>query len=75
MIALVFCFYIAISSYQVTKLWHKGLKKEIVVYLFIMSISFIISSLVALNIKITDPMIYLRKFLEMLKGVFGGEVL
>lgn len=72
MIALVICFYVSISSYNVAKLWHKDLKREIPVYIFIMSISVVISSLIALKIYIPDPMIYIGKFFELLKNILGG---
>ncbi|WP_035288429.1 hypothetical protein [Clostridium sp. KNHs214] len=72
MIALVICFYVSISIYHLAKLWHKDLKREIAVYVFMMSISVIISSLVALKIYIPSPMIYIGKFFELLKNILGG---
>lgn len=72
MIALVISFYTLIFGYDIMKLYRNGLKREIPIYIFIMSISVVISSLVALKIDIVDPMIYFRKILELLKGTLGG---
>ncbi|CAM2836460.1 hypothetical protein HAHI6034_02125 [Hathewaya histolytica] len=65
MIYLVLLFYFSISIYEVKHLYNNDLKREIPLYIFIMSISVIISSLEALNIEVPDPMIPFSKFLRM----------
>ncbi|WP_138206195.1 hypothetical protein [Haloimpatiens lingqiaonensis] len=72
MIVLIISFYALIFGYDIVKLYHNNLKREIPIYIVIMSISVVISSLVALKIDIVDPMIYFRKFLELLKSALGG---
>ncbi len=55
--------------YDVLYLFNNNFKKEIPIYIILMSISIIISSLVALKINIPDPMIYFESFFEWVKGI------
>lgn len=72
MIFIVFAFYAMLTIYDILYLHNNNLKKEIPIYIFLISISIIISSLIALKIDIPDPMIYFRNFLEWLKSILGG---
>lgn len=67
MIFCVIIFYILVSLYDLKVLYKKNLKKEIPIYIGILSISLIISSLEALKIKIPDPMVPFGKFMELIK--------
>lgn len=67
MIFFVIIFYVLIALYDLKNLYNKSLNKEIPVYIFIISISLIISSLEALKIKVPDPMIPFGKFMELIK--------
>ncbi|NFN85614.1 hypothetical protein FDF31_13565 [Clostridium sporogenes] len=72
MILLVFIFYGLFMIYDILYLLNNNFKKEIPIYIIIMSISVIISSLVALNISIPSPMIYFESFFEWVKDILGG---
>ncbi|NFV11537.1 hypothetical protein FDG09_00975 [Clostridium sporogenes] len=72
MILLVFIFYGLFMTYDILYLLNNNFKKEIPIYIIIMSISVIISSLVALNISIPSPMIYFESFFEWVKDILGG---
>ncbi|NFA60302.1 hypothetical protein EXM63_13155 [Clostridium botulinum] len=72
MILLVFIFYGLFMTYDILYLLNNSFKKEIPIYIIIMSISVIISSLVALNISIPSPMIYFESFFEWVKDILGG---
>ncbi|WP_142415520.1 hypothetical protein [Hathewaya massiliensis] len=67
MIFFMIMFYVLIALYDLKNLYNKNLKKEIPVYIFIISISLIISSLEVLKIKVPDPMIPFGKFMELIK--------
>lgn len=72
MIFIVLGFYAIFSIYDIWFLYKKNLRKEIYIYFPLISISIIVSSLIALNIDILDPMIYFAKFLEHLESILGG---
>lgn len=73
MVFVVVAFYIFICSYDVLNFYNnKNLKKEMLVYLFLISISLIVNILLALKIPIDDPMIHIRRVLENLRGFLGG---
>ncbi|MBB6630919.1 hypothetical protein [Clostridium algidicarnis] len=72
MIFLVLGCYILICSSDLLYLKSNNLKKEILVYIAILSISVIISSLISLKVKIPNAMVYLGKVFSILKNMLGG---
>ncbi|WP_029452397.1 hypothetical protein [Clostridium algidicarnis] len=71
MIVLVLMGYILISSSDLIYLYNNKLKKEAIVYMSILSISVIISILIALKINM-KPMMYFGKLLSVIKSILGG---
>lgn len=71
MIVLVVMGYILISSIDLIYLYNNKLKKEAIVYMSILSISVIISILIALKINM-KPMMYFGKLLSVIKSILGG---
>jgi len=72
MIFIIIIFYAFVCSIDILLLWDNKFKKEIPAYIFLISISLIINILLAINVDIPDPMIYMRSFLEWLKSILGG---
>lgn len=71
MIVLVLMGYILISISDLRYLYNNKLKKEAIVYMSILSISVIISILIALKINM-EPMMYFGKLLSVIKSILGG---
>ncbi len=69
MLFLIFIFYGLFITYDILYLLNNDFKKEIPIYIIIISISVFISSLIALNINIPSPLIYFQSFLNGLKAV------
>lgn len=71
MIILVIIFYGIVTSFGVFYLKNNNLKNEIPIYVGILAISIIISSLESLGIHVPDPMEYLAKSLEYIINFLG----
>ncbi|MBU3192771.1 hypothetical protein [Clostridium algidicarnis] len=71
MIVLVLMGYILISISDLRYLYNNKLKKEAIVYMSILFISLIISTLIALKINM-KPMMYFGKLLSVIKSILGG---
>ncbi len=72
MIFLILGGYILICSSDLLYLKNNNLKKEISVYIFILSVSVIISVLITLKVNIPRPMEYLGRAFSILKNMLGG---
>lgn len=71
MLFLIFIFYGLFITYDILYLLNNDFKKEIPIYIIIISISVFISSLIALNINIPSPLIYFQSFFEWVKSSLG----
>lgn len=70
MIFTVFILYILIGTYEVKYLQENNLKKDIVIYGILIGMSVIITVLQILKINLPDPIIYLIRFVDVIKNVF-----
>lgn len=70
MIFTVFILYILIGTYEVKYLQENNLKKDIVIYGILIGMSVIITVLQILKINLPDPIIYLIRFVDVIKNIF-----
>jgi len=70
MIFIVFILYVVIGIYEVKYLQENNLKKDMIIYEILISMSAIITVLQILKINLPHTVMYLIKFAQLIKNIF-----